>query len=186
MIFIIDGLQQSGKSTLISYSKLTKYRFPFDKINSDFNFNEQELNGFQIGKDLGILEFLKFVKKDLILDRGPFATLYYSLKLNRWENFYKTSNLFFRYLKQYNCCYILIEKINDTKNKVRNKNDGFDFLNDNPNDVIFYNRIKTLFEQNNIKLNIFKNDFSKSIKENSKNFNDFLKRLKDEYNRNLY
>ena len=178
MFVFIEGFQNVGKTTLIINSGYKDYRFGFVKYLDMFDLkNKDSLNGFQIGKDLGMLFLSDFCykNKNLIIDRGPLSTFYYSIKENRWND----SNYIDNYLKEIsnfkNIRFIWVTKINDNQKKKRNRQDGFDFINDDEED--YDSRIKELKDycnKYNIKFDIFKNDYSKPIKENCKEFRKMI------------
>ena len=185
MIIFIDGFQNCGKTTLIENCQYQHDRFPFNQYLDKFNLN---INTYQITKDLAILFGLQFVKDNIIFDRGPFSTVYYSLKEKRYND--NTPKIIFDFLKEIskynNISYVFVKKINDNKNIKREHNDGFDYLNDDWDlqkeytfDVMVY-----LAKSAGIKINVFYNDFSKSIEENQKRFNQLLGEIIHEHNRN--
>ena len=179
MFIFIDGFQNVGKTTLIKNSGYNDYRFGFVKYLDIFNLKDKNsLNGFQIGKDLGMLYLSDFCfkDKDIILDRGPLSTFYYSIKENRWKNESYINN----YLKEVsnfkNIRFIWVTKINDKEHIRRNKNDGFDFINDDNEN--YENRIKDLknyCNKYNIRFDVFENDYSKTIVENCMRFKKIIK-----------
>lgn len=171
MITIIDGLQLSGKTTLIEeinkVFNIKTLKFNFSYYSKLFNINKFKIGPFQLGKDLSMLYFLKNQKEDIIIDRGIFSTIYYSLLYKRLKK-KDILTLFDVLKKEYiNYKFIFIIKIN-TKNEdnIRNKKDGYDKLNKKINQKII-NFIKKECFIRNIDFKIFENDFNKSIRENS-------------------
>lgn len=174
MFVFIDGFQNVGKTTLITESGYKDYRFGFVKYIDTFDLKDKNsLNGFQIGKDFGMLYLsnLCYKNKNLIIDRGPLSTLYYSVKENRWPS-EEYMNRYLKELSYYkNVRFIWVTKINDNSNHRRNRQDGFDFINDDLED--YEARIKELKEycsRYKIKFDIFTNDYSKHIDDNCKAF----------------
>ena len=185
MNIFIDGFQNTGKSTLIDNCNFKHNRFPFNQYMDEFSL---DINTYQIGKDLGILFGLQYNEEPVIFDRGPFSTIFYSLKENRYGN--KTIEIVFKFLKEIatfkNCRFVWIKKINNKESIIREHNDGFDYLDDE-NDLEkdkLLDQIIQMAESVGIKLYIFENDFSISLKENYHRFNNLLGELINEYNRN--
>lgn len=181
MNIFVDGFQNTGKTTLLEGSKYNSCRFPFNQYLDAFNLKtKEELNGFQIGKDLGILFALNYSTTDIqLFDRGPFSTLYYSLKENRWDGDMIRFNNFLSVLaKAKNCRYVFVYKRNG-EGITREHNDGFDYLNDDedPNKYGDLERIRYLAAKKGIKLYLFENDFSQSIEENVKRFDNLIETI---------
>lgn len=186
MIIFVDGFQNTGKTTLIAGSNRIYDRFPFNQYLTGYELEgkKEELNGFQLGKDLGILFALKYTNYDLVFDRGPFSTIFYSLKENRYGD--QTIDVLARFImdiKDYkNYKYIFVVKKNN-KLTERKHNDGFDYLNDDLDE----NKEKILKDIMNtcklfkIDIRIFENDFSKSVEDNQKEFNKLLEEMIDEH-----
>ena len=189
MNIFIDGFQNVGKTTLIQQSKYKHFRFPFDTYINDFDLKDPEsLNGFQLGKDLGMLFALDTMEKNSvrIFDRGPFSTIYYSVKENRWKT-NKYANNFLNHIKIFkDNIFVFVTKINDSLNLKREHNDGFDYLDDDKeySKDYYLGYLEGLAYLNGIKLYFFENDFSKSIEENVERFNTFIGQLIYEHNGN--
>lgn len=174
MFIFIDGFQNVGKTTLITESGYKDYRFGFVKYIDSFDLKDKNsLNGFQIGKDFGML-FLSnhcYRDKNLIIDRGPLSTLYYSVKEKRWPS-EEYMNKYLEELSSYkNIRFIWVTKINDNTHNRRNRNDGFDFINDDSED--YEARIRELQEycrKYEIRFDVFLNDYSKDIRSNCRSF----------------
>jgi uncharacterized protein YeeX (DUF496 family) len=184
MIAFVDGLQNVGKSTILGLLPeeyvVKTFSFAEHCINFDIKNNKDKLNGFQIGKDLGFMFALEeFCSKGkIIFDRGPVSTLYYSLFEDRMTE--NELNCFFDVLQSYNKDYlhIFVEKINDNINIVRNKNDGFDYIEKNENidkSKRIIETIKDEFKKRDIQFIFFQNDYSKTKEENAENFVKLLK-----------
>lgn len=183
MIIFVDGFQNTGKTTLLDNCKYKHDRFPFNQYLDKFGLNA-EINGFQIGKDLGILFGLQFTNENIVFDRGPLSTIFYSLKEDRYgKDTAKVIVKFLIELKKYpNCKYIFVKKINDPKQVERNHSDGFDYLdddNDPEKDNILDMMRNICYHQ--IDMVIFENDFSDTIEHNSERFNALLEVLMDEH-----
>lgn len=185
MIIFVDGFQNTGKTTLIDNCKYKHNRFPFNQYLDELRL---DLNNYQIGKDLGMCFISQFVKDNIVLDRGPLSTVFYSLKENRYGD--KTTEIMVRFLtqiKQYqNCKFVWVKKINSACDQTRIHEDGFDYLdddNDPKKDEIFTFMLK-LCDYVAIDVYIFENDFSKKLKQNYHIFNALLEGLFNEHNRN--
>lgn len=193
MNIFIDGYQNVGKTQMLEKCKYKHTRFPFNQYLDKFNLKtKEELNGFQIGKDLGILFTLSQVqsKEILLFDRGPFSTLYYSLKEKRWKKGVDQFNDFLGELTKFKgCAYIFVVKIN-SQSLEREHNDGFDYLNDEQDPQKFHNLevLQQMALTWGLPFYIFENDFSKPIDVNVDRFNEFVKNvvreLVHEHNRN--
>lgn len=175
MIIFVEGLQLTGKSTMIENSGYNSYKFNFSYYTKEFNIKKRkDLRFFQVGKDMSMLYFLDKLdanEKIILIDRGPISSLYYSILLKRFKE--KDIENYIKELKKYNYNYIFFIPKNN-ENLSRNKKDYFDKLNKNINYKIL-NKICTLCNSNNIKLKIFINDLEKTIKENVKNFKEVIK-----------
>ena len=184
MFIFIDGFQTSGKSTLINNCKYKHRRFPFNQYLDLFPL---DLNTFQITKDLAILFLAEAVKDNIVFDRGPFSTIFYSLKEDRFgKDTTKIVRRFLGQLKEFpNCEFVFVKKINETEVIKREHNDGFDYLNDDddPQKDVLLDSIIYEAEKVGIKIHIFENDFSISLKQNYHRFNDLLEELIDEHDR---
>ena len=191
MIVFIDGEQLSGKSTLIDvlskeYGFISN-RFPFDLHVNHFKLNEKDLlNGFQIGKDLGILFALNAIspKNDFVFDRGPFSTIYYSLLDSRMTNEQILS--FADEMSNYDFTYVFVRGINQHKSlSNRTKEDGFDNLKEM--EISEGEGVCLLLEElaNKYKLKYltFYNDFSLSPEQNASNLVRLLKEIENEHTR---
>lgn len=177
MITIIDGLQLSGKSTLIEQLKNHGYKslkFNFSKYSKIFNVNENPkdlipIKYFQIGKDLALLSTLKefdYNNSKIVLDRGIFSTIYYSFLYNRmsFEDIDKLFDIIQDEFKNFQ--FVFIIKTNwDNYLRFRNKNDGYDFL-DKVEDTLILKYIQEECERRKINFKIFENDFNESIELN--------------------
>ena len=185
MVIFIDGWQNTGKSTLIENCKYKHSRFPFNQY-LDLLDLKNDINGYQLGKDLGILFLSNFLKDPLVLDRGPFSTIFYSLKEKRYgENTELILAKFLKELTNYkNCRFVFVVKKNETNPQERIHNDGFDYLNDDkdPEKEKLLKEIVKAAQNYGIKIYIFENDYSLSLKTNYHRFNDFLEGIFDEYN----
>ena len=190
MNVFVDGFQNTGKTTLLEKSKYKCNRFPFNQYLDEFNLtSKEELNGFQIAKDLGILFGLSFSRSQetILFDRGPFSTLYYSLKDNRWSKNIDNYKNFAKEISKFrNMIYIFVIKINNYNENERSHNDGFDYLQDDgdPNKFRYLEMIQSFARSAGIELYIFENDYSKSIEENVEKFDNYVGGLVREYNRN--
>lgn len=196
MILFIDGQQLSGKSTLISElcnnNSWESYRFPFDTYVNTFKLNDiKSINGFQIAKDLGILFALNACKpkNNIVFDRGPLSTIYYSLLTKRMNS--EQIDEFFKELEKYpDFVYVFVKKSN-FDNKiigVREKNDGFDDIENidfNYNQEIYkemsINTIVDLAHKHKLRYFIFYNNFNLSPEENAERLKFALKGLDYEY-----
>lgn len=185
MIVYVDGFQNCGKTTLLEHCNYKHSRFPFNEYLYKFDLTD-DLNTFQLTKDLGIVFAGQFITDNIVLDRGPLSTAFYSLKEKRFGD--KTGQVIFSFLKeiaQYQSrAFVFVKKINDNNPVKRMHRDGFDYLNDDEdtekdktlNEMIY------LARSANIKVVIFENDFSKSIEENCTNFNKLIEDIINEYN----
>lgn len=186
MINIIDGLQLAGKTTLIKEvnkdNQFKVYKFDFSYYSKLFNINKSKIGSFQLGKDLSMLYFLKDRKdENIIVDRGIFSTIYYSLLYKRLKKI-DIINLFNIIEREYfNYNFIFVIKINDIKNEnKRDKKDGYDKLNKKIDSNILNFIIKQCYERQ-IKFTVFFNNYYESIEENSKR----LKYLLEDYSKNF-
>jgi len=178
MITIIDGLQLSGKTTLIEElnknNEFETLKFNFSYYSKLFKINKFKIGPFQLGKDLSMLYFLKNQKENIIVDRGIFSTIYYSLLYKRLKKA-DILTLFDVLKKEYiNYKFIFIIKINSNNEDNRTKNDGYDKLNKNINLKIIKFIKRECFIRN-IDFKIFYNDFNKSIKYNANALKELLK-----------
>ena len=189
MIVFVDGFQNTGKTSLIEGCSYLHNRFPFNQYLEDYDLlnKKEELNGFQLAKDLGILFASRYIKHNVVFDRGPFSTIFYSLKENRYDD--NTPEVIMKFLveisKFENCEYVFVTKKNEKQNNKREHNDGFDYLDDD-NDLEKENILENIIKASKligIKLHIFENDFSKSLQQNIEDFNKFLRGLENEHNR---
>lgn len=186
MFVFIEGFQNVGKTTLINAAGYYDLRFGFVKYLDEFNLKERDsLNGFQIGKDLGMLFLSDFCykTKNLVIDRGPLSTLYYSIKEKRWpsEEYVRS------YLKEISSFkkarYIWVTKINDNTNHKRDRKDGFDFINDDEENYKYrIEQLKKYCKEYGIYFEVFVNDYSKSPKENAKRLRALIEGRKNEHN----
>ncbi len=175
MIIFIDGIQLSGKTTLIKeFEKINinNYKFDFSKYTSKFNLKKKDLKGFQLGKDLSLLSFLKTINKDLIIDRGIYSSIYYSLIYKRMskKDILKILDVISEEFNEF--IYIFIFNKN-SQNIIRNKKDGFDNL-DKTIDYETLLFINNESKKRNIKFTLFINDFNLSIEENFKTLRDVI------------
>lgn len=179
MNLFIEGFQQSGKTTLLKLSPYKYYHFPFADYVKEFDIkNKRDIFNFQLGKDLGLLYSLENAAESVIIDRGPMSSLYYSIKEKRCT--LGTIKKYVEELSKYkNFKYLIVEKINEPKSILRNRKDGFDYLNDerDPEKENRMSRIIKLFKKYNIPVYYFINDFSKPIEETSQEFNQIVKGL---------
>lgn len=173
MSIFIDGPQQSGKTTLINLIKDSGYsvfKFEFGKYSKMFDIkSKEELKGFQLGKDLAMLALApRLLDMNLLIDRGPLSTAYYSIVENRLP-----LNLIRKFLDEVKensqgRGFVFIVPMNRPKLPNRNKGDGFDkgfsetkehlrILKDLINNVGLEDRV--LF---------FANDFDNSPEENAR------------------
>ena len=173
MAIFIDGPQQSGKTTLINLIKSNGnygvYKFEFGKYSKEFNLHtKQELASFSLGKDLAMVQILpNLVDGNLLVDRGPLSTAYYSIVENRLP-----INLilkFLRIVKEYSSDhgFIFIRPKNRPKLAARNKDDGFDkgFEEDEDHFIQLVNLIKEAGLGDRVLF--FENDFNYSPEENA-------------------
>lgn len=185
MVFIVEGLQNVGKSSLIKALKYKTDRFSFNEYLDEFKLNTYgELNAFQIGKDLGILFGLNFLSKEeiVILDRGPISTMFYSIKEARKLSKEGTLPFFLNEIHKFkNIHYICVNKINDKFKNKRNKKDGFDYLNDNELDKYNFKLLEETLIKSGLKIYHFNNDFSKSIEENAKQLEILIEDIINEH-----
>ena len=182
MVIFVDGFQSCGKTTLISNCRYEHARFPFNQHLSALGI--PDLTGFQLGKDLGIMFALQGRYDPLVLDRGPFSTIFYSLKECRHGE--KTPIIMARFLKELASYkgfrYVFVTKKNAPVSE-RKRGDGFDYLDDDSDK----NKEKLLEDMvrearaAGIKIEIFENDFSMQAKRNSRRFNALLERLAHEH-----
>lgn len=191
MIIFVDGFQNTGKTSLIENCGYKHNRFPFNQYLDKYQLNEnkERLNGYQLGKDLGILFGLQYTDKNLVFDRGPFSTIFYSLKEKRYgENTNDIVAYFLQDLREYKekCKYIFVIKCNDKGNNERIHNDGFDYLNDDndPNKEKILQIMLLGARIARLDIRIFINDFSKPLEENQKEFNKLLEEMMNEHNGN--
>ena len=170
MLFIIEGSQGVGKTTLIKNSPLKDYYYHFS-----FSEHVQELNlkgsandlwNFTMGKDLQLLEWAhNHPNQTMVVDRGFLSTIVYAQLLNRASE--EQINGFLQYLITSRLLtYVEIIYISGKNNSFkREHNDGFDELysQQEAQDRI-YNQIITA---NNIcPIHQFRNDFDeRSIKD---------------------
>lgn len=184
MVIFVDGFQNVGKSTLIDNCKYRHNRFPFNQYMDMFEL--KDINGFQIGKDLGILFGLQYAKDTVVFDRGPFSTIFYSLKEKRYGD--KTEEMMFKFmseLKNYqNARYVFVKKKNADPGFVRNHGDGFDYLDDERDEGkdALLDSILGAAKKAGLEVKVFENDFSIKIKRNIHKFNDLLEELSNEHN----
>lgn len=183
MVVFVDGFQSCGKTTLIDGCKYKHNRFPFNQYMDMFELSD--INGFQLGKDLGILFALQYTKENVVFDRGPFSTVFYSLKENRYGD--KTPELMTKFVSELksfkNCAYVFVVKKNAPKDYFRFRGDGFDYLNDedDPEKEGLLNAIVLQAKSLGIKIHLFENDFSEKVKQNLHRFNDLLEGLMNEH-----
>lgn len=185
MIIFVDGYQNVGKSEMVDNCKYKHNRFPFNQYLDELKL---DLNNYQLGKDLGMVFMSNFIKDNVILDRGPLSTVFYSLKENRYGD--KTVEMMIRFLEQIkpykNCRFVWVNKINDNDQLPRIHEDGFDYLDDdhdNKKEETFVFMLK-LLDYVGIDVHIFENDFSVKLKQNYHRFNNFLEGLINEHHRN--
>ena len=133
------------------------------------------MKGFQIGKDLSSLYWLKELsneKSKIIVDRGILSSVYYSYLLKRIKEkeILKLLDEVAKY-KEFKFIFILAK--NNERALERMKQDGFDNLpkKENLKTMCF---IKKECEKRKIDLKIFYNDFDKSILENGKKLKEII------------
>ena len=170
MITIIDGVQLVGKSTLIK--ELEKYnyysyKFEFGKYTKLFNIDNKKIGPFQLGKDLSMLYWLRLSNplSQIIVDRGVFSTIYYSLLFNRLpkEDIINLLNIISEDYKDYK--FIFIIPINKQVELIRNKDDNFNNLSKEIDfDILSF--IEKECYNRGIKFTVFANDFTTPIKDN--------------------
>lgn len=172
MFTFIDGPQLAGKTTLLmKLGSLTQYyKFPFSEYTKKLDLQSNEnLTGFQVGKDLATLYFISNLKPTTyypaVVDRGPFSTIYYSILQGRMTT--DQIKKFLEEIEKFNFFkYIFITPKNRPDSFVRDKEDGFDQLEaSNSAEAIDY--IKEIVRFYNIDISFFENDFRKSIHDNS-------------------
>jgi thymidylate kinase len=129
-LIVVEGLQGTGKSTLIRSlpdNKYYKFKLSPIKFTSIFNIkNDNILFGATIGRDLSILNLYSQLDKPIIMDRGILSPLVYKHTrkyfidgmslgyLQYIKNILKIDSIRIIYLKGYNPLYI------------RNRKDGYD------------------------------------------------------------
>lgn len=182
MIIFMDGPQSVGKSTLINYlinhSNFKNYKFDFSKYSKIFNIDKKnKLKYYQIGKDFSTLYWLdKLSKKEdnIIIDRGIISSIYYSINQKRMSE--KEILNYLECLKEFDNFKFLFILPKKRKEKIiRNKNDGFDNLDNNEYDYEAVEYINNYCKANNIDFEIFYNNFSKSIEENGEKLINYLR-----------
>lgn len=185
MTIFVDGFQNTGKTTLINGCKYRHNRFPFNQYLDLFGLGKEDMNGFQLAKDLGIMFGLQYSKETLVLDRGPFSTVFYSLKENRYGD--KTAETMMAFLKEISSFkgfgYVFVVKKNAPLSLERKHGDGFDYLDDE-NDVSKLALLESIVEaakKIGIEVKIFENDFSLKIKQNLHKFNKLIEELSNEH-----
>ena len=181
-VIFVDGSQLVGKSTLVeglsSKYGIECYKFPFSEYTSSLNLSsKEELRGFQAGKDLSALYWLKQLSdcnKTILVDRGPLSTAYYSLALDRMSS-YQTEKFIEEVSKlSENFTYIFITAKNSPENLKRNKKDGFDGLKDVECKPGVFSFLKHLSNKFNLDFHHFENDFSTSVEENVDRFYNLI------------
>lgn len=181
MILVIDGLQLAGKSTLIEKLKdYKKMKFDFSRYSREFDINPGNIGAFQLGKDLALLYSLKSLHRKnqkIVLDRGVFSSIYYSLLYKRLneEDILNLLDIIQEEFNYEEIKYIfIIPKRGLNLNLERNKHDSYDDLEKEIDNNIL-NFIKNECEKRNINLIIFINDFSKSVNFNSERLKEMIK-----------
>lgn len=192
MLIEISGMQKAGKSTLIEglTFNFNYYKFPMGGVCKYFNI--QPTWEMQIAKDISALSMVEQVIRcselddiPMISDRGPLSTIYYSMLFNR--TYLDNIRQFIIYLKN---CYrsmwhpVWVEAKNQPELK-REKNDGFDKLQDNLDparvmairDVMF-----NLLDEYKIPYTRVYNDFSTSIEQNQEDFQSKILAIWSKYN----
>ena len=177
-VIFIDGPQLSGKSTLIqglaNKYGWKVYKFPFSRYSSELELStKEELKGFQLGKDLASMYWIKSLgmasDEVILIDRGPFSSIYYSLTEGRMSN--ELVHRFIRELSEFgnNFTYIFVTANGRPGDLVRNKEDGFDGLDKSEENIEAICSLSSMAFWNNLNLKLFVNDFSVSIEENLNN-----------------
>ena len=185
MIVFVDGFQNTGKTTLVQSCKYKHNRFPFNQYLDLFGLSKEALNGFQIAKDLAMMFGLQYSKENLVFDRGPLSTAFYSLKENRYGP--DTPEVMVKFLKEVNSFkgfkYVFVTKKNAADGFLRTHADGFDYLNDenDPDKESLLWSVADQAQALGMKISFFENDFSKKPKQNIHVFNDLLERLMNEH-----
>lgn len=177
MITFIDGSQLVGKSTLVeglvNKGGFDSYKFPFGEYSNLFNLSTQEeLKGFQLGKDLASLYFIselfdlsKERKNQVLIDRGPMSTVYYSLVLNRMSQ--TEVQKFFSVLRRYRGEFrFLFITAKNQPTLIRNKKDNFNQLKSQELDNGALSTISWLTKRYGLEFIHFENDFSIPIEDN--------------------
>lgn len=185
MVIFVDGFQNTGKTTLVDACKYRHNRFPFNQYLDMFNLGKEALSGFQLAKDLAMMFGLQYSKENLVLDRGPLSTVFYSLKENRYGP--ATNEMMVKFLKEVNSFkgfrYVFVTKKNAADSFLRNHADGFDYLdddNDANKDALLWS-IADQAASLGMKISFFENDFSRKLKQSIHDFNDLLERLMHEH-----
>lgn len=179
MRLFVDGFQNTGKSTLLDNLGIKHSRFPFNQYMDEIGI--EDINGFQLGKDLGILFALLVAgnDEDIVFDRGPFSTVFYSLKEARYgEKTEETMRAFLRVVAEFpDCRYVFLLKKNEHLGERRVHEDGFDYLDDDgdPKKNKTLKKMKQMAEEEGIKLMLFENDFAFSPKENAERFRSAMR-----------
>lgn len=178
MLIFVEGFQGVGKTTLLESSGYSYNHFPFAYYVKEFGFKDEKLTGFQFGKDLGILYALRNINLPLLFDRGPFSSVYYSLKEKRCSEEFLRSYL--KEISKYkDCKYLFIQKVNGLASSERKRSDGFDYLNDENDSKKEerFEQMKNLANEYGIKFHFFENDFSKNFSLVKKDFKIKIKEL---------
>lgn len=180
MIFIFDGQQGVGKSTLIE--ALAKensgeiLKFPFSLYSKDFSLQQGNgLKGFQIGKDLAFLYWLMNLPietKDRLyyVDRGPLSTLFYSIRYGRLNS--TEINKFAKILGDFKNDQVKFVFITcrNRRGYERRKGDGFDELDSTDvnkiGDLRAYLALQEVAKRANLEFISFENDFDDPIEKN--------------------
>ncbi len=161
MIFIFEGAQCSGKTTLANATGIPILKFPLVKYKNYLCVNDSSMGLYTATKDLAILESMKYITQDLIIDRCFLSTLVYA-------------NLFHRRVRQfefYTECKRLIKEIDihiiyiDGKEIKRERKDNYDFI-DHETQKLYYGSILTELEKDSY--TVFKNEYDEESKTNIK------------------
>lgn len=203
-IFFIDGPQQSGKTTLINgleksiYSSLIeKHKFPFSLYINELFPNQcppDILEGFRLGKDLGILDTLittipdqkiRLTSKILVYDRGPFSTIYFNLAQREYLQPYILRQVqlidhlcaYAKSAKNINIHFILVYPQNRSQLKPRERGDGFDNTSLSAVSDWAFNLIDNLVYGKEVSVTRFINDFSLGVEESTQEFIALIAKL---------
>lgn len=185
MLIEISGMQKAGKSTLIEglTFNFNLYKFPMGPVCKHFCIKPTW--EMQIAKDISTLEFYSQVVKlseaddiPTISDRGPLSTIFYSILFNRT----RLDNVkdFVKFLaSNYPTDWrpVWVECVNQPDTVGRMKNDGFDDLQTDLDQVKVVEARETMFNilnENHIHPTVFCNNFELGVEKSQENFNSCI------------